>query len=48
MTAMLPILFFVNFVGVHPARRGAGLGRLHKDRVIFWKELESCDAEPWA
>ena len=28
MTAMLPILVFVNFIGVHPARRGEGVGCL--------------------
>ena len=48
MTAMLPKLFFVHFIGVHPARRGEGLGRLLKDRVILTKDLQSCDAEHWA
>ena len=48
MTAMLPKLFFVHFVGVHPARHGEGLGRLLKHRVIFAKDLQSCDAEHWA
>jgi len=48
MNAMLPKLFFVHFIGVHPARRGEGLGRLLKDRLIFTKDLQSCDAEHWA
>jgi hypothetical protein len=30
MTAMLPKLDFVNFIGVHPARRGEGVGCLFK------------------
>lgn len=38
----------VNFIGVHPARRGEGVECLLKDRVIFTKDLQSCDAEHWA
>ena len=48
MTGMLPKLVFFNFIGVHPARRGEGLGRLLKDRVIFTKDLQSCAANHWA
>lgn len=42
MAAMPPKLFFVHFLGVHPARRGEGLGRLLYGHVFTAAASHGC------